>query len=46
MSDKISIPNEQIASKILVIRNHKVMVDSDIATLYGVTTKRLNEQVK
>lgn len=35
-----------IERKILVIRGHKVMLDSDLAALYGVTTKRLNEQVK
>ena len=29
-----------------VIRGHKVMLDVDLAELYGVTTKRLNEQVK
>lgn len=40
------IPDELIASRILLIRNEKVMIDSDIAELYGVTTKRLNEQVK
>ena len=32
--------------KILLIRGHRVMLDSDLAELYGVTTKRLNEQVK
>ncbi len=40
------IPEETIAMKILLIRGHKVMLDSDLARLYGVTTKRLNEQVK
>lgn len=33
-------------SKILHIRGKKVMIDRDLAELYGVTTKRLNEQVK
>jgi phage regulator Rha-like protein len=37
---------EQIQSRILVVRRHKVMLDSDLAELYGVSTKRLNEQVK
>jgi len=37
---------EIIAAKIQVIRNHKVMLASDLADLYGVTTRRLNEQVK
>ena len=36
----------RIESRILVIRHLRVMVDSDLAALYGVTTKRLNEQVK
>ena len=45
MSD-IIIPDEIIMSKILLIRNQKVMIDRDLAELYGVTTKRLNEQVK
>src|SRR5260221_13188173 len=33
-------------NKILNIRGIKIMIDRDIAELYGVTTKRLNEQVK
>ena len=43
---EIIIPDEVIMSKILLIRNQKVMIDRDLAELYGVTTKRLNEQVK
>jgi hypothetical protein len=35
-----------IAQKIYLIRSRKVMLDSDLAELYGVTTKRLNEQVR
>ena len=35
----------RIARQILVIRGHKVVIDADLAALYGVTTKRLNEQV-
>ena len=47
LPDKISpIPEETIMNKILVIRNSRVMIDRDLADLYGVTTKRLNEQVK
>jgi hypothetical protein len=42
----IVIPDELIMNKILLIRSLKVMIDSDLAELYGVTTKRLNEQVK
>ena len=37
---------ESIENKILVIREQKVMLDRDLAELYGVSTKRLNEQVK
>lgn len=37
---------ELIMKRILLIRGVKVMVDSDLAKLYGTTTKRLNEQVK
>jgi hypothetical protein len=40
------IPTERIESKIFLIRGKKVMFDSDLAELYGVPTKRLNEQVK
>ena len=36
----------RIESRILVIRGLRVMIDADLAALYGVTTKRLNEQVK
>ena len=45
MSSKL-IPTERIESKILLIRDLKVMVDRDLAQLYQVPTKRLNEQVK
>lgn len=40
------VPVESIESRIFLIRGHKVMIDADLAELYGVTTKRLNEQVK
>lgn len=40
------VPTERIESRILLIRGHKVMLDSDLAELYQVGTKRLNEQVK
>ena len=40
------ISNLQIEKKIFVIRGVQVMVDRDIAELYGVETRRLNEQVK
>ncbi|MCF7870435.1 MAG: ORF6N domain-containing protein [Candidatus Omnitrophica bacterium] len=40
------IPYEQIARKILLIRGHRVMLDKDLAELYGVTTGNLNKAVK
>jgi phage regulator Rha-like protein len=40
------VPRERIEQTILVIRGHRVMLDADLADLYGATTKRLNEQVK
>ncbi len=44
--DKVIIPDEIISNKIYFIRNMKVMLDRDLATLYNVETKRINEQVK
>jgi hypothetical protein len=47
MSETTSlIPVERIEQAILLIRGEKVMLDIDLAVIYGVTTKRLNEQVK
>jgi hypothetical protein len=43
---EIVIPEEIILNKIYYVRGQKVMIDSDLAELYGVETKRLNEQVK
>jgi len=40
------IPAEIIENRIYLIRGQKVMFDTDLAKLYSVTTKRLNEQVK
>jgi hypothetical protein len=37
---------EQVQGKILFMRGEKVILDSDLAALYGIATKRLNEQVK
>ncbi|MFZ1685634.1 MAG: ORF6N domain-containing protein [Candidatus Zixiibacteriota bacterium] len=45
-TNKSVIPQERIENQILMIRGQKVMLDSDLAALYGVSTKRLNEQVK
>jgi phage regulator Rha-like protein len=43
---KTLVPIELIASKIYLIRGIKVMLDRDLAELYGVETKRLKEQVR
>ena len=40
------IPLERIERSILLIRGERVMLDSDLAEIYGVETKRLNEQVQ
>jgi hypothetical protein len=40
------IPVERIETKILFIRGQKVLLDADLAELYGVSTGRFNEQVK
>jgi len=39
-------PKKPIESLIMNVRNQKVIMDADLAELYGVPTKRLNEQVK
>jgi hypothetical protein len=43
---KTLISVEVIEQRILLIRGQKVILDADLAVLYGTTTKRLNEQVK
>ncbi len=42
----VLIPDERIMDKIYLIREQKVMLDRDLADLYGVETKRLKEAVK
>lgn len=39
-------PNPPLEALTLTLRQQKVILDSDLAQLYGVPTKRLNEQVK
>jgi len=48
MQDKSKdlIPEKHILNIIIIIRGQKVILDSDLAALYGVETKRLNEQVR
>lgn len=42
----VSIPDEVVMKKIYMIRGHKVMLDRDLAEIYGVKAIRLREQVK
>jgi hypothetical protein len=46
--DKIKpvVPVGKIENPILLIRGEKIIIDADLAESYGVSTKRLNEQVK
>ncbi len=46
MENEILTPQIKIEDKILMIRGQHVMIDRDLAELYGVETKRLNEQVR
>jgi hypothetical protein len=46
MDNKISIPDEIIMSKIYLIRGMKVMLDRDLADLYGIDTKVLKQTVR
>jgi hypothetical protein len=45
-TSKLAIPEERIEQRILLIRGQKVMLDADLAGLYGVSTKRFNEQIR
>lgn len=40
------VTHDQVQSKIIQIRNQKVILDKDVAELYGVETRRINEAVK
>ena len=46
MSDILPIVQKTIQSKILALRGQEVMLDRDLAMMYGAPTSRLNEQVK
>jgi hypothetical protein len=47
MSTEISIiPDELVVNKIYFLRNHKVMLDRDLATLYGIETRVLKQAVR
>ncbi|MFZ2650553.1 MAG: ORF6N domain-containing protein [Burkholderiaceae bacterium] len=46
MSTAPLLPLEAITQRIFVLREQKVLIDADLAALYGVETRRLNEQVR
>ncbi len=46
MNKKLKINESLVISKIYLLRGQKVMIDEDLAQMYGVQTRRLNEQVK
>jgi hypothetical protein len=46
MSGSEIVSLQDIESKIYTVRGMQVMIDEDLALLYGVETKRINEQVK
>jgi hypothetical protein len=46
MTAKIAVPIERIENRILLVRGHKVLIDADLAALYGVETRMLNQAVK
>jgi len=46
MTHKITVLTKRVESKIIVMRGRRVILDSDLAELYGVEVKRLNQQVK
>lgn len=46
VNDNALIPTERIAQSILLLRGQKVIIDADLADLYGVPTKALNQAVK
>ena len=45
VAERSLVPAERIERAILVLRGHKVMLDSDLATLYAVETKVLNQVI-
>ena len=46
MSEELIIPDEVVINKVFLFREQKVMLDSDLAALYGVGTKVLKQAVK
>jgi len=46
MKKRAIVLSRRVESRILVLRGHRVILDADLAELYGVEVKRLNQQVK
>lgn len=46
MSKSIALSDEKVISKIFILRGKKVMLDKDLAELYGIETKQLKRQVR
>ena len=46
MNKAAIILTKRVGSKILILRNQRIILDTDLAELYGVSVKRLNEQIK
>ena len=46
VSVKLACDPEMISDKILTVHGQKTILDRDLAELYGMPTKRLNEQIK
>ena len=40
------VTSEDVEERVLVLRNQRVLIDSDVAELYGIETKRVNEAVR
>ena len=45
-NDLVLVDEKYLESKIYIIRGQKVMLDKDLAEIYGYATKRFNEQVQ
>ena len=46
MSDSVVVPLERIQDKIVVVRGQRVLLDADLAAIFGVSTGQLNQAVK
>ena len=42
----LDVTSEDVEERVLVLRNQRVLIDSDVAELYGIETKRVNEAVR